>query len=203
MNYKKLFYLVITAVTAVSIWFTDGNLTLAQFSFDGFENLQILPNTEDTAKAPVVIDGRRIFFVSQSTEQQAIERATKIENDIQDAIESFESLKVTVRRENNYPVIYLNDNYLFTVTRGETLGNETLQTSAEQLRDDIDLAIARARAERSREYLKQRVIAMVLLLAFALLVSRFLDRLQNIPYARQLKKLYPVFLAIIVLSLLV
>ncbi|WP_172657254.1 mechanosensitive ion channel family protein [Myxosarcina sp. GI1] len=183
----------------MSIWVVDGDITLAQFdyapfqNFYGLENLRLTPNSENTSKAPVVIDGRRIFSVSQSTEQKAAERAENIETKLKNAIKSSESLEVSIRQENNYPVIYLNDNYLFTVTSDDTLGSETIQTRAEQIRDDIDLAIALARQERSTDYLQQRGIIAVAILLVALILSRFIDRLQKYPLRTAIKKIIPGF----------
>ena len=197
MWFKKLFYLTLTIVTVVLVLLLNANPVAAQVDFNlfpynvGFENLQIFRERSTTPKAPVVIDGRKIFSVGQIEGNAATERAEKIQSDIQAAISAPNPPQVMVKEENRLPVLYLNDVYLFTVTREDTVGNETNLQRARYLEKELEGAIARAQTERSLPYLQRQVLIAFLLLFLAIIGSRLLEQLQTYPLRQAIQKIVP------------
>ena len=140
MKLKKLFYLVKTAVVTFLLVVFLASSGVAQFSIDNtpliFDNLLINPQrTTDTLKSPVVLDGRELFFVSESRDVSAKDRVSQIKSELQLAIESAQKPQINIEQRNQLPVLYLNERYLHTVTNQDKLDAETLQERAERLKN--------------------------------------------------------------------
>lgn len=195
---KKLFHLALSITTIVLVIVFNSSGTLAQLDFNNpfpydikFENLQLFSGGGDNPKAPVVIDGREIFSVGQIEGNAATERAEKIQSDLLAAIAEPEPPVVTIQEENRLPVLYLNDIYLFTVTQEDLLGAEPKLARANELKNKIENAINRAKAEREFSYLQRQVIITCFVLLIAVIISRLLDQLQQYPLRRAIQRIIP------------
>ena len=197
MWFKKRFRLAVTLASAIFIILLNSKVGLAQFDFNpfqykyGFEKLQIFRERSTTPKAPIVIDGRAIFPVGQIEGNAANERATKIQSDIQAAIDAQKPAQITIKEENRLPVLYLNNHYLFTVTREDTIGNESNLQRATYLKRIIESTITKAQKERSFVYLQRQALITVGLLFMAVMVNRLLEQLQRYPLRRAIRLIIP------------
>ncbi|MDJ0632851.1 MAG: mechanosensitive ion channel [Xenococcaceae cyanobacterium MO_188.B29] len=193
MKLKKLLYLVKTAVVTCLLVVFLASSGVAQFSIDNtpliFDNFLINPQrTTDTLKSPVVLDGRELFFVSESRDVSAKDRVNQIQSELQLAINSVQTPQVDIEQRNQLPVLYLNERYLHTVTNQDKLDAETLQERAERLKTILEQAITIGKRERDFRYLTQQSIIAIAILAIAIFGSRLLKQLEEHPLSEAIQK---------------
>jgi small-conductance mechanosensitive channel len=197
MWFKKRFYLVLTLITTIFLLVINSSVALAQLDFNpfqynyNFDNLQIFRERSTVPKAPIVIDGREIFFVGQLEGNAADERASKIHSDIKNAINSNKTPKIVIKEENRLPVLYLNDEYFFTVTQEDTIGSESNLQRATYLKKKIESAITQAQKERSSIYLQRQGLIALGLLLIAFMGNRLLEQLQRYPLRKAIRRVIP------------
>ncbi len=190
LNFSKI--LIVTLSLVVSL----ANPGVTQFSIDDspftFDNIITIPqNTDNSAKLPVVLDGRELFFVGESRDVSARDRIRQIQSELQLAIDEPQIPEITIEQRNQLPVLYLNERYLHTVTNQDKLDAETLQERAERLKRIIEQAIIVGQKERSINYLAQHSLIAVLILAIAIFTSRFLKQLEKYPLSKAIQKIIP------------
>lgn len=205
MFYKKIFRFCLVAIITLSMVLTSANVGWANFENPldysmSFQNLQDMidlnwnissPAAENLSTAPVIVDGRKIFEVADTDNTSAQQRANIIENRLQAAIDTEQSPQVTIREENRLAVIYINDEYLFTVTSKDIIGEENPIQRASYLKRPIAKAIEQAQTERSIGYLQRQGAIALLLLFIAILGSRLLEQLQRYPFRQAIQKIIP------------
>lgn len=215
---KKLFLIVLAITTTGLILVPNLSPGLAQANYNPFtynvqfEDLQIYSDPT-IPKAPVVIDGRKIFSVGKTGTTPAGERVSLIRDELLKAIRDDATPEVKIVKQGGLPVLYLvypqslpdlaadeledavdrrdDRRYLFTVTKEDTIGRKSNQETAEDLQIEIVRAIARAKKERSSAYLQRQGIVTVGLLLFALLATRFLTQLQAYPLRQAVQTIIP------------
>ncbi|NJL81814.1 MAG: mechanosensitive ion channel [Chloroflexaceae bacterium] len=116
--------------------------------------------------APIVVDGRRIFNVSQSGEYSAKQRAEEANRLLRETLRELPlSPAVRVDYSQEIPVIRLNGNaHLLSVTAEDAPQGRTVQEQAEIWVQTLQTALAQAERERQPDYLIQ---ALVLSLVYA------------------------------------
>ncbi|MEL6581271.1 MAG: mechanosensitive ion channel domain-containing protein [Cyanobacteria bacterium J06621_12] len=215
MWFKKLFLLVIAMATAGLILITNAKSGLTQATYNPFtynvqfEDLQI--HSDPTVpKAPVVIDGREIFAVGKTGSTSAGERVELIRSELLKAIRDKATPEVVVKKQGGLPVLYLNypqtsseldENsasdsgedlrYLFTVTKEDITGRKSNSQTAEDLKLDIERAIARAKRERSSTYVQRQSLIAAGLLLLGFLGTRLLTQLQTYPLRKAIQRVIP------------
>ena len=106
----------------------------------------------------IVLDGRRLFQVAE-TRSNLSKRVDNIQQRLQDISQNYfqsnsTELQIEVRKENNLPVIYVNGQYLFTVTDLDAkLQAEEPFSLANKLRLSLEQDLRRAKQERQPEFL--------------------------------------------------
>ncbi len=211
MWHKKLFLIVLAiAVTGfILVTNTFPGLTQAKYGPRAIEDLPIRSNPT-VLQAPVVIDGREIFSVGKIGNTPAGERVSLIRDELLKAIRDDVVPQVTIEQREGLSVVYLvypqspsdltknsNSNpieerrYLFTVTQEDTIGRKSIRETAEDLKTQIEQAMAIAKKERSPAYLKRQGIISAALLLFGLLASRLLTQLQTYPLRRAIQRIIP------------
>ncbi|MDZ8185461.1 MAG: mechanosensitive ion channel family protein [Nostoc sp. ChiSLP02] len=146
-----------TAITVVSV-----PKASAQIPF--FPNLQAPSSTSNDSNDRVVsgwvyLDGRRLFQIAGSRTSFP-ERLEDIQKKLE-AISQFyfqsppnTPIKTEVRKVNDLPVIYINDQYLMTVTSEDAgLRQVDMSTSANQIADSLKEDLQQARQERQTQFL--------------------------------------------------
>ena len=195
MLLKKITYLLQAVILAVLIillqhnsGLTQGNNHSIPYQFR-YGQLSPINPSSPPLKAPIVIDGKKLFFVSGIKGRDAVERAEIIEEKILEAISVGEDIKVTVEKGN---IIYANEIPIFNVTAADTVEGELVQARAMEWRNQIANSIEQAQLERSPTYIQRRIIISFVLLLFALIGSRFLGQLQTYPFRKALQRIIPV-----------
>jgi potassium efflux system protein len=129
-------------------------------------------------KAPIIIDGRQIFEISNSGGFSAIERAARVSQLLQNAVETA-SGEIPVKidppdpdQEGDIPVIEIGEDqkYLLSVTSNDAPEGQLLR-QAQDWATQIRNAIERAQYERSFEYLARTTVIAMGLLFIAIAVS--------------------------------
>ena len=214
---KKLFQIVLIGITTVLILIFNASSGLTQsnlnpFLYDNirFENLNIYTDPS-VPKAPVAIDGRNILSVGKAGVNTAAERADLIRTELMDAIKSDNFAGVVIEEQGRLPVLYLEyesasgdsfdrssesdliqeRRYLFTITKEDIVGRKSNRETAIDLKQEIEQAIANGKQERSARYLQRQGIITAILLIFACLGTRLLDRLQTYPLRQAIQKVIP------------
>jgi potassium-dependent mechanosensitive channel len=205
---KKLWLIFLAIATAGFILVTNlPGLTQTNYGPRAIEDLPIQSNPT-VLKAPVVIDGRKIFSVGKIGNTPAGERVSLIRDELLKAIRDDVEPKVTIEQQGGLPVLYLvyakysteqdypadsseDRRYLFTVTQEDTVGRKSNRETAEDFKTEIEQAMAIARKERSPAYLKRQGIITAGLLLFGLLATRLLTQLQTYPLRRAIQRIIP------------
>ncbi|WP_346290243.1 mechanosensitive ion channel family protein [Sphaerothrix gracilis] len=164
------------------------------------ENL-VPPSLQDLAvfnsdlnSAPVDLDGRTIFYVAAPIEGEtdnevisAARRSWEIEQRLREFAQqdySAESLQVTweVEEASNQPIIYINGNFLMTVTAADAQlrGLQDLTIRAQELTRLIRTALIRFKQERQPAYLRRQLYIVGGGLILAVLLSLAIASLQHL-----------------------
>jgi len=174
--------------------------SLEEFIPSDVSNL-LASRDQGVVSAPVRLDGRTLFFVAAPVVEQedrssdllsADQRAREIEKRLRELARqplTTQTLDITWEMESssNQPIIYVNGNFLFTVTALDAglQGINNLGIRADELTRIIRRALLRYRQERQPAFLwQQSKIAAVILIALGI-TSYLLTRLQKTLKARQ------------------
>ncbi|MBF2097663.1 MAG: mechanosensitive ion channel [Gloeomargaritaceae cyanobacterium C42_A2020_066] len=130
-------------------------------------------------QAPVVIDGRTLFYVRDSGGLRASIRAERINNELTRSIAdltagrlSYLDFTVDTQPDSPLPTIQLNGNHLLTVTSADALTSQPLITQANIWRQDLQRAADLALLERTPAYTSQA--SLYSLVAFAVVCLGYL-----------------------------
>ncbi len=198
------------AIVVVSIANMDSGLTQSEyniFPYDAtFQNLDIYTDP-DIPRAPVVVDGREIFSVGKVDGNSAGERAKAIGKELLNAINSENFDRVVVEEKERLPILYLDfkkspseeletgitedRRYLFTVTQEDTIGRKSNRQTAVDLKQEIEVAIADAKEQRTPKYIQRQLILTGVLLLLAVFGTRLLQQLQTYPLRKAIQKVIP------------
>ncbi|WP_414527248.1 mechanosensitive ion channel family protein [Nodularia chucula] len=111
-----------------------------------------------TVSGWIYLDGHQVFQIG-ATRSNFPERSRNIQqglNQIRQNYLSSEELnpQVEIRTQNELPVIYINDQYLMTVTNEDArLRREEAETTALQITESLKLSLQQSRRERTSENL--------------------------------------------------
>ena len=196
MQLKKLLNFVKTAVVTCSLILILAIPGVAQIGIDNspliFDDWLVTSlNTSDSSTLPVVLDGRELFFVSESKDVNARDRVRHIQAELKLAISSSHAPQITIETRNRLPVLYLNKRHLHTVTNQDKVDQETLQERTKRLKTIIESAIIIARKERTIIYLAKQLVVAALILLITILVIRLLKKLEKSPFSEAIQKIIP------------
>ncbi|GAB4275748.1 MAG: hypothetical protein Fur0025_00250 [Oscillatoriaceae cyanobacterium] len=130
----------------------------------------------DLLKAPVILDGRLLFEVSQLPELTAAMRAENIQTGLEKAAESSGKIQVKVEESKAGQIILVNDQYLLTVTEQDTSVGETRSTLAQTWATEIETALNNARRERTMNFIAEAAIHGLVVLVLAVVMNWGLTR---------------------------
>ncbi len=134
---------------------------LAQFPLPNLQlptSLQQARSEQEVVSTWIALDGRRLFQIAE-TRGNLSKRVDDIQQRLQNISQNYlrsnsTELQVQVREENNLPVIYVNGEYLFTVTdRDAKLQAEEPSMLADKLKLSLEQDLVRAKQERQPEFL--------------------------------------------------
>jgi potassium efflux system protein len=126
--------------------------------------------------APVVLDGRILFQVRDSSYLTAEQRATIINRALQEEVQSSETLSVAVIQENGNVVLrgYPSERNLLTVTQQDLVSATAPYSQAITWQRILQNALRQGQLERSSEYVRQATIYSAVVVAIALAIQLFL-----------------------------
>lgn len=124
-----------------------------------------------SASAPVVVDGIPLFDLQPVDRFTAKDRSQFANNIIAEAIATPQNINFDVINDNSTGVTYisLNNQYLLTVTANDVLPNLSPLQQANQWQKILEIAITKAKKERTPQYLWQR--SLWILMAIAALIG--------------------------------
>ncbi|MBV6624946.1 MAG: mechanosensitive ion channel [Rivularia sp. (in: Bacteria)] len=144
-------------------------------------SLQLLPAVAQSNQfAPVAIDGRQIFRVSNTIDKKARERAEIINNILQNAVNSEQIPEIKVEKGDNIAKIRIGDHQHFTITSKDVVAGANPNEQAEKWADDIRLKINQARQERSEEFIRNTLFLSAMLVVLTAALHWVLGRVWNI-----------------------
>ncbi|MBE9196394.1 hypothetical protein IQ219_14020, partial [Synechocystis sp. LEGE 06083] len=116
---------------------------------------------------PVVVDGIPLFDLQAVDRFTAKDRADFANKMISEAIANSQNINFDVNNDPNTGVTYisLNDQYLLTVTANDVLPNFSPLEQATQWQKILRTATAKAKKERTRQYLWQRSVWIMMAIA--------------------------------------
>jgi hypothetical protein len=125
----------------------------------------------DNPKAPIILDGARLFEVSQSGGYTAQERADDANRVLNQKVTAT-APPISVKLDNNQtlPIIKVDGSHLLTVTEQDAPPGRTAKEQAEIWAGQLQGAIQLAQKQRSPNYISK---AIVLSAGFVLLVIAF------------------------------
>ncbi|MGB3533366.1 MAG: mechanosensitive ion channel domain-containing protein [Microcoleaceae cyanobacterium] len=133
------------------------------------------PETEVASpKVPVVLDGRELFKVGPAGDFSAEERATLINNLLQEKLDQNllkgQSVNVGIQQQEGSTVLKVNNRYLISVTEKDLMPGMTPQEKAGGWQEKVKVALEKSLIERSEKYkiwaVKRIAIAFVLAAIF-------------------------------------
>lgn len=144
------------------------------------------------SKAPIILDGRELFLLSQAGDYPAEFRAEWINTQLKQAAQSSVPVTVKVEERNQLPTILLNDQYLLTVTQLDAIDGMTATEQAEIWAKQIQQALQQAQQERSADFMQEALIQVSAMVMFALALHWFLGHIWRQYIVSGLQRLMPV-----------
>ena len=126
---------------------------------------------QSPSTAPIIVDGRLLFKISQSGGFTAQERAADANQLLTQKLDSAaESLDVEVDDTGELPVIRVDGSHLLTVTSEDVPKGKSLGEQAQEWANTLQNATERAQYERTRDYIIQAALLSIgyVLLAFTI-----------------------------------
>ncbi len=132
--------------------------------------LPVSAQTKPTA--PITLDGRQLFKVSDSGGYSAQQRAEIVDTILKQTVKSGEPpLSVEIIERNALPVIQLEGRNLLTVTQGDTSPGITVQKQAEIWVGILKASIKKAQQQRTTAYIRNAILlsfgSVLLAIAFS------------------------------------
>lgn len=126
--------------------------------------------TGTTLTAPVTLDGRPIFQVTDSTQFTAKERADLINTQLRSAVMSSDPLQVEVKERNDLPTLWVNERYLLTVTDDDVVPGRTPMEQATVWAEQLQQSVNQAQTERTVNYIQTQLLQAGIILLIMLVV---------------------------------
>jgi potassium efflux system protein len=116
----------------------------------------------ENSTAPILLDGRTLFQVSDSGRFSAQERAKQANEVLGNKIISSDvPVEVQVDTTQDIPVIRVNEDHVLSVTSEDLPDGGNAAEQAQEWATQIEIALDRARYERTSEYLGQAVLLAI------------------------------------------
>jgi small-conductance mechanosensitive channel len=129
----------------------------------------VLAQDKDSPTAPIILDARRLFEVSQSGRYNAEERAEDANAVLKDKVRiDAPPVPVRIDESQNLPIIKVDGAHLLTVTEEDAPPGRTAKEQANIWAGRLEQAIQEAQEQRSPAYIRK---AILLSIGYILLAS--------------------------------
>jgi len=135
------------------------------------QNVPILTKDKEPPTAAIILDGRRLFEVSQSGRHNAQQRADDANRVLQQKVKAADPpVPVKIEESQNLPVIKVDGAHLLTVTQEDAPAGRSAKEQASIWAGLLEQAIKEAQEQRSPAYIRKAMLlsAGAILLAIAL-----------------------------------
>ncbi|HAA32146.1 MAG TPA: mechanosensitive ion channel protein MscS [Cyanobacteria bacterium UBA8553] len=127
---------------------------------------------QDKPTAPIILDGNRLFEVSQSGQYNAQERADDANRVLKQKVKTAEpKVPVKIEEAQNLPIIKVDGAHLLTVTQEDAPPGRTAKEQAEIWAERLDGAIQEAQERRSPAYIRKAMLLSVGSVLLTLIIS--------------------------------
>ncbi len=127
--------------------------------------------------APIIVDGRTIFTVSQSERVSADERAKDANQLLKEVIQSHKTIQVEVDNTRQIPVILVNGSHLLSVTANDTPIGRSPQEQSIIWRNQLQQALDQSAQQRTADYLTKAILISLGVLFLSFLINQLLSKL--------------------------
>lgn len=130
----------------------------------------VLAQDKEAPTAPIILDGRRLFVVSQSGRYNAEERADDANRVLNQKIKAAEPpVLVKIEESQNLPIIKVDSAHLLTVTPEDAPPGRSAKEQAAIWAGDLERAIKEAQKQRTLAYIRTAILLSIgyILLAIA------------------------------------
>ncbi|MGK7959548.1 mechanosensitive ion channel family protein [Crocosphaera sp.] len=159
-NKKKRF------ITACISWVFLILVTLASVGFLA----PILGQEKPTS--PITLEGKTLFYVSESGQYTAQQRADEANNHLQKILEQNETpISVEINRNLEVPVITINERYFLSVTYNDVPIGKSLQGQALAWKNTLEIAISEAKYQRTPQYYIKAIMLSIAIIFVASILS--------------------------------
>lgn len=130
---------------------------------------------QSTSSAPIVLDGRQLFIVSQSGRYTAQARADDANRVLQQKVRIAEPpVSVKIDESKELPIIQVDGAHLLTVTQEDAPPGRTAKEQAQIWAGRLEQAIQEAQQQRSRAYIQQAILLSIGAVVLAIAASSVL-----------------------------
>ncbi|WP_107669224.1 mechanosensitive ion channel family protein [Cyanothece sp. BG0011] len=127
---------------------------------------------QEKPTAPIILEGNTLFYVSESGQYTAQQRAEKANNTLDKIIEQNEEpIAVEINKDQEVPVITINDSYFLSVTSNDVPVGKNLEEEAEAWKNTLIRAIEKAKSERTVQYYIKAIVIAIAILFLAFILS--------------------------------
>ncbi|MDJ0729191.1 MAG: mechanosensitive ion channel [Crocosphaera sp.] len=145
---------------------------------------------QEKPTAPIMLEGRTLFYVSESGQYTAQQRAEEANNHLEKILEESDSaITVAIDSNQEVPVITINERYFLSVTYNDAPMGKSLQGQALTWKNTLEIAISKAEYERTPQYYIKAIIIAIAVIFLASILSwklgviwqRWLEPLKTTP----------------------
>ncbi len=127
---------------------------------------------QEKPTAPIILEGRTLFYVSESGQYTAQQRATEANNHLEKILESGNAPAVVeIDSGQEVPVITINNRYFLSVTYNDVPMGKSLKGQALAWKNTLEVAISKAEYERTLQYYIKAIIFAIAIIFIASILS--------------------------------
>ncbi|EAZ91289.1 hypothetical protein CY0110_11717 [Crocosphaera chwakensis CCY0110] len=127
---------------------------------------------QEKPTAPIMLEGRTLFYVSESGQYTAEQRAKEANSQLGKIFTEGESpISVGIDTNQDVPIITINDRYFLSVTSNDVPVGKSLQGQALAWKNTLEIAISKSEYERKPQYYIKAIIIAIAILFLAFILS--------------------------------
>ncbi len=127
---------------------------------------------QEKPTAPIMLEGRTLFYVSESGQYTAEQRAKEANSQLEKIFAEGESpISVGIDTNQDVPIITINDRYFLSVTSNDVPVGKSLQGQALAWKNTLEIAIRKSEYERRPQYYIKAILIAIAILVLAFILS--------------------------------
>ncbi|MGB5769153.1 MAG: mechanosensitive ion channel domain-containing protein [Crocosphaera sp.] len=127
---------------------------------------------QEKPTAPIKLEGRTLFYVSESGQYTAKQRANEANSHLDKILDDNQSpILVEIDTSKEVPVITINERYLISVTYNDAPLGKSLRGQALAWKNTLEIAIRKAEYERTTQYFIKAIFISIAIIFIAFILS--------------------------------